>query len=133
MLKALGAIALLAVAVTPAKAQRAPDWTGTWRNAQNSVHIRAQRCGAAMCGTVVWANEKARADAARGGADALVGTPIFKDFVAEDGVWYGQVYVPDLDSSFEGTIELADRDTLVGTGCLFGNFACREQRWTRVR
>lgn len=133
MLKLLGTTAAIVLAAMPAVAQRAPDWSGTWRNSANSVHIRAQRCGPAMCGTVVWANERARADAARGGEDRLVGSRIFQDFVAEDGVWYGEVYVPDLDRSFEGTIELADRNTLIGTGCLFGSFGCREQRWTRVK
>ncbi|TKD51990.1 DUF2147 domain-containing protein [Sphingomonas baiyangensis] len=128
-----GALALGMAAAPAAAQQRAPDWSGTWANGSNSVHIRAERCGRAMCGTVVWANAKAQADAARGGTPKLVGTRIFEGFEPEDGVWYGEVYVPDLARSFEGTIELADRDTLIGTGCLFGSFGCREQVWKRVR
>ena len=133
MLKMLSALAAATLIVSPAAAQRAPDWSGTWRNGSNSVHIQAQRCGDAMCGTVVWANDKARADAAAGGPERLVGTRVFEEVYLEDGSWDGEVYVPDMARSFEGTIELADRNTLIGTGCLFGNFGCREQRWTRVK
>ncbi|MEZ0496101.1 DUF2147 domain-containing protein [Sphingomonas sp. IW22] len=115
-----------------APVQDAPDWSGVWRNASNSVHIRASRCGQAMCGTVIWANEKAKADAASGGTDELVGTRIFDGFVPEAGEWVGEVYVPDLARSFSGSIWMEGRNTLVGRGCLFGNFGCREQRWTRV-
>ncbi|HTG39470.1 DUF2147 domain-containing protein [Sphingomonas sp.] len=125
-------IASLSLAAAPAPVQRAPDWSGVWRNAANSVHIRASRCGQAMCGTVIWANDKARADAAAGGTEELVGTRIFDGFTAEDGEWVGEVYVPDLARSFSGSIWLEDRNTLVGQGCLFGNFGCREQVWTRV-
>jgi uncharacterized protein (DUF2147 family) len=130
MLITLIAGALLSAA--PAPAQSAPDWTGVWRNGSNSVHIRASRCGPAMCGTVIWASDKAKADAAAGGTDQLVGTRIFDGFTAEGDEWVGDVYVPDLARSFSGSIWMEGRDTLVGRGCLFGSFGCREQRWTRI-
>ncbi|WP_052134718.1 DUF2147 domain-containing protein [Sphingomonas sp. 37zxx] len=133
MLGRLSTIAALILAATPAAAQTAPDWSGVWRNATNSVHIRAQRCGRAMCGTVIWANAKAKADVARASDDPLVGTQLFRNFEYREGTWYGEVFVPDLGRAFEGTVELADRNTLVGTGCLFGNFGCRAQRWIRVK
>lgn len=117
-----------------ATAQPAPRWDGTWRNEANSVRIRARKCGPAMCGTVIWASEKAKADAARGGTDRLVGTTLLRDFEADaDGLWYGEVYVPDIGQTFSGTVELTDRDTLVGTGCLFATIGCRSQTWKRVR
>ena len=50
----------------------------------------------------------------------------------DDGLWYGQVYVPDIDKVFDGTIEQVDRNTIVGTGCLFANFGCKSQTWKRV-
>lgn len=130
MLLSLLAGAVLAAA--PAPAQSAPDWSGVWRNGSNSVHIRASRCGEAMCGTVIWASEKAKADAAAGGTDDLVGTRIFDGFTSEGDEWLGEVYVPDLARSFSGSIWMEGRNTLVGRGCLFGSFGCREQRWTRV-
>jgi len=130
-------IPLLAAALITfpaAAAPPAPKWQGVWRNAANSVHIRTAACGrGAMCGTVVWASPKAKADvAARGGR--LVGAQLFRDFrQSPDGVWEGQVYVPDLDRSFAGTVALQGGDTLVGEGCLFGRIGCRQQVWTRVK
>lgn len=122
---------LLSVALA-APISHPADMTGLWRNASNSVHIRTDRCGRAMCGTIVWASAEARQDAARGGPDRLIGTRIFDQFEPDGDEWVGDVYVPDLDQSFSGTLRLEGRDTLVGRGCLFGNFGCREQRWTRM-
>jgi uncharacterized protein (DUF2147 family) len=136
MTRLLAAVAAVATFATPiaATAQRAPSWEGLWRNGSNSVRIKAARCGAGMCGRVVWASPKAQDDAARGGTEQLVGTELFHDFRREqDGLWYGQVYVPDIDQTFNGTIDLVDRNTLVGKGCLFANFGCKTQTWTRVR
>jgi uncharacterized protein (DUF2147 family) len=127
----LAAALLLA---TPATAQRAQGWEGIWRNAADSVRIKVARCGRGLCGTVVQASAKAKADAAAGGTDRLIGTQLFHDFQrGDDGLWYGEVYVPDIDKQFEGTIEQVDRNTIVGTGCLFGNFGCKTQTWRRVR
>lgn len=49
----------------------------------DSVHVEVQRCGSGMCGTVIWANEKAIADAKRGGTDNLMGLQLFRDFSME--------------------------------------------------
>lgn len=127
------AAALLLIAV-PAGAQRATPWEGTWRNAADSVRIKVARCGGGLCGTVIQASDKAKADAAAGGTDRLVGTQLFRDFrEGEGGLWYGQVYVPDIGQTFDWTIEQVNRDTIVGTGCLFANFGCKSQTWRRVR
>jgi uncharacterized protein (DUF2147 family) len=133
----LTSAALLALPAAAAPPQGAPGWSGVWRNPSNSVRIRAQPCGrgrdAGMCGTVIWASPKARADvAARGGR--LIGAQLFRDFYREDdGLWHGEVYVPDLDKTFSGTLTQRGRDTLVGEGCLFAGLGCRTQTWTRVK
>ncbi|TZG28785.1 DUF2147 domain-containing protein [Sphingomonas montanisoli] len=112
----------------------APDGSfGTWRNPQNSVHVRAERCGKHMCGTVVWANDKAQADARRGGTGQLIGLRLFRDFsVDKKGEWRGKVHVPDIGKTFSGTISVVDDNTLVGTGCLIGRVGCKSQTWTRL-
>lgn len=128
-------IILLSLTMLGSPAASAPpsDWTGTWRNPSNSVRIRAKPCGQGMCGTVIWASPKAKADvAARGGT--LIGAQLFRDFQREDdGVWHGDVYVPDIDKTFSGTITLRGRNTLIGEGCLFAGLGCRSQTWTRVK
>ena len=133
----LAAWAAVALAVTthPAcgQADSQPLSSGTWRNPQDSVHIRLRDCGDALCGTVVWANAKAQADARRGGTDPLVGVDLFRDFrPVKPGVWQGRVFVPDLNKSFSGTLTLVDGDTLVGQGCLIGRIGCKSQTWRRI-
>lgn len=107
---------------------------GVWRNPQNSVHVRAQPCGERLCGVVVWANDKAKADSARGGTPRLIGLTLFRDFERiDDSHARGKVFVPDLNRTFSGAIEVIDSDHIRANGCLIGRIGCRAQIWTRVR
>ena len=104
------------------------------RNPSNSVHVRIHPCGKTRCGTVVWANEKAKADSARGGTKNLVGTELFKEFSeVSPKVWKGKVFVPDIDKVLTGTGTVKDQNTIVARGCLFAGMGCKSQTWTRVR
>ena len=106
---------------------------GVWKNPGGSVHVRAEPCGKAMCGVVVWANDKAIADAKKGSDQPLVGSSLFRDFKAvKDGVWRGRVFVPDIGKTFSGTITVLDKNRLEGKGCLLGGIGCRSQIWTRI-
>jgi len=103
------------------------------RNPQNSVHVRIHPCGKTRCGTVVWANAKAKADSARGGTPNLVGTELFREFrEVSPKVWKGKVFVPDVNRVFSGTGTVKDKDTIVARGCLIGNMGCKSQVWKRV-
>lgn len=104
------------------------------RNPSNSVHVRIHSCGKTRCATVVWANEKAKQDSARGGTPKLVGTELFKDFrEVSPKVWKGKVFVPDLNMTFTGTATVKDENRVVARGCLLGGLGCRSQTWTRVK
>jgi uncharacterized protein (DUF2147 family) len=86
-----------------------------------------------VCGTVVYANDKAKADAAKGGTANLIGMNLFQEFAAgKPNEWDGKVMVPDLDRTVKGRIELVDARTIKVQGCLFGHVACKDQVWTRV-
>lgn len=104
------------------------------RNPSNSVHVRIHPCGKTRCGTVVWANEKAKADSARGGTKKLVGTELFREFSeVSPKVWKGKVFVPDINKVLTGTGTVKDQNTIVARGCLFAGMGCKSQTWTRVR
>ena len=125
---------LATLALTPGVHAAEAESFGIWTNPQRSVQVRAHRCGEAMCGTVVQASEKARADARKGGVDDLIGARLFNGFVPEkENVWRGKVFVPDIGKTFSGTITLVDERTLSAQGCLIGRIGCRSQVWTRVR
>lgn len=122
-------------ACPPAQAgvQAPPLNWGVWRNAGDSVHVEIKPCGASVCGTVVWANAKARADAARGGTRELIGQQLFHEFrIDKTGVWRGRVFAPDVNRTFSGSATPLDGSTLRATGCLLGRVFCKSQTWTRL-
>ncbi len=109
----------------------AAPWAGTWTNMNNTMHVRAGRCGNAMCGVVIWADGKTQAAAKNG---KLIGTQVFRDFVQTSGnEWKGRVYVPALDQMISGKIVLTDNDSITASGCAFGFVGCQTRHWKRIR
>lgn|SRR5690606_2590915 len=128
----LTAIATLLLALPIAAAEVDEPLFGVWANPQDSVHVRIEPCDDRICGIVVWASDKAVADAARGGTPRLVGQGLFRDFIsASAGQWRGRVFVPDVGRTFSGTLRLLDDDRLEAKGCLTRRLGCRTQVWTR--
>jgi uncharacterized protein (DUF2147 family) len=121
--------------LSPAAAHsQKPRQDNVFRNPQDSVHVRIHPCGKGRCGTVVWANDKAKADSARGGTRNLVGTELFREFrEVSPKVWKGKVFVPDINKVFTGTGTIKDQNTIVARGCLIAGMGCKSQTWTRVR
>lgn len=107
--------------------------TGVWRNPQRSVEIDMASCGQRLCGTVVWASDKAQDDAAAGGTDRLIGMQLFQGLV-RDGPnhWQGDVFVPDLAQTVSGSMTLVDAQTLQVDGCAIPGLLCQTQIWTRA-
>lgn len=115
-----------------ADAQQAQP-TGVWRNPKNSVHVRIQPCGGAMCGVVVWASPRAQQRAREAGTPNLIGAQIFRQLHPEGrGAWAGRVFVPDLRRTVSGTLRVRSPNAVEASGCLLGRFVCRSQTWTRV-
>lgn len=110
----------------------AQSMASEWRNPKNTVHIRLTPCGGdRMCGTVIWASDKAKADAARGGTDQLVGANLFREFrQTAPGRYKGRVFVPDMNRTFSGHMRI-EGDSMVGKGCVLG-LICKQQVWTRI-
>lgn len=120
-------------AAAPAAGPLALTADGVWRNPKNSVHIQLRPCGAEICGYVVYASDKAEADAREGGTGKLLGQQLLRSFkVDARGVGHGKVFVPDLNATFSGSAEMIDPRTLRAKGCLLGNLLCKSQLWTRV-
>ena len=107
--------------------------TSEWRNPKDSVRIRFAPCGQdRMCGVVTWASEKAKADARRGGTDQLVGTNLFRNFKrVAPGEYKGHVFVPDMNRTFSGHMEIRG-DSMIGKGCVLAGLICKQQVWTRI-
>jgi len=127
----LGALIVGAMAV-PAAAASAGTPDGIWRNPKNSVHVRVAPCRDKLCGTVVWANEKARADAAKGMDEPFIGSMIFRDLARHGESWRGRIFVPNRGRTFSGAIHVVDPVTLEAKGCVLGGLFCKSQLWTRI-
>jgi uncharacterized protein (DUF2147 family) len=103
---------------------------GTWRTAKddngNSGLIQVKPCGAALCGTLVKAFDKA----GKSMESPNIGRKIIWDTKpVGDGEYRGMVYSPDRDAEYKSKLVLTG-DKLSVSGCRIG--ICREGGvWTR--
>ncbi len=125
----LAALSLVAVS-TPAAASS--PFEGRWANPKKSMIIQVAPCGPAYCGTVVWATEKAKANARKGGTMNLIGTRLITGVKPTGkGTFKGRGFVPKQNITAPATIRVAGPNTMMVKGCALG-LICKEQRWTRV-
>jgi uncharacterized protein (DUF2147 family) len=107
---------------------------GVWRNTRNTVHLRVAKCGPALCGTVIWANAAARADAIKGSGQNLIGSRLLSDLRRKpDGSWQGQVYVPDIDKRGSAKVIQLGPNKLRVSGCMVAGLVCQTRHWDRIR
>lgn len=105
---------------------------GKWTNPTRSVTIEIAACGAAWCGTVIAASDKAKADAARGGTTQLVGAQLLSGFTARRAQWRGKLFVPDMNKRFSAQLQVVGQNSLKVRGCAVGGAICKSQLWSRV-
>lgn len=111
---------------------------GVWLNPSSSVAVRTAPCaveggGQGLCGHIVWANAKAKADAQDSGIASLIGIELLQDYrPVGSGAWRGTVYVPDMGRKFDSRIETVSPAHLKVSGCLLNGWLCRSQVWTRI-
>ncbi|MEE4451613.1 DUF2147 domain-containing protein [Novosphingobium resinovorum] len=133
MLRTALLLPLLAALAVPVGASAAPSPAeGVWLNPSGSVAVRTGACGPGLCGRVVWASAKARADAQGSGIASLIGTELLQDYRPAGRVWRGTVYVPDMGRRFDSRIEPLSPTQLKISGCVLGGLLCRSQVWTRI-
>lgn len=128
---AMAASAGTPVAVTgPART----DAFGVWRNPKDNVRVEIRPCGAAACGTVIWATPKTLAKAREAGTPNLIGVQVLKNLELDErrGVWRGKVFVPEMNRNFTGIAEPVDSGRLLAKGCVLGGLLCKSQVWTKV-
>jgi uncharacterized protein (DUF2147 family) len=112
---------------------------GDWLVKDGYANIRIDNCNGKMWGIVVW-------EKVTGGTDdenpdpakkkrLTLGMPILLGLVPmpkEAGKWQGEIYNSQNGKMYSANISLADENTLDLEGCLFPNFMCLTQKWTRV-
>ncbi len=130
---ALAGVMMLAVPVAADAGGAALPVASEWRNPKDTVRIRLIPCGQErVCGTVIWASDKAKADARKGGTENLVGLDLFREFRrVSPGHYKGRVFVPDMNRTFAGQMQIQG-DSMIGKGCVLGGLFCKQQVWTRI-
>lgn len=124
----LAAIASLATA--PAAAS---GLEGSWTNPARSITVKIGPCGATQCGRVTSASAKAKADAAYGGTEPLVGIELISGIErAGPGRWRADIFVPDQNIHSSGELALTGPNRMAVRGCVIGGLICKDQVWTRV-
>lgn len=133
MTKRFNLVAALALALSalPAAASPPSELDGLWRNPKGSVTVRIGQCGPTICGRVVGASASARAKAAQGGTEMLIGTTILSDIRPVGAQrWKGRVFLPKQNMHAQGNLRLSGNQLTV-QGCVLG-FLCKDQTWVRV-
>ncbi|MBO9713080.1 DUF2147 domain-containing protein [Sphingomonas sp.] len=106
---------------------------GEWRNTKDTVHLKVEPCGAALCGTVTWAAPKQREDAKKGTGKDLVGSRLLTGLKrGGDGDWRGKVFVPDINTNASATVKQLSQVQILITGCTMLGLVCKSQHWHRI-
>ena len=123
VLVALASLALIA-------AHPPPEVDGLWKNPSGSVVIAVGPCGHHLCGTVKWANAKAKHDSKKG-TPHLVGTPLLTGLKSTGHHnWSGKIFVPDMNIHASAKVHLMNHEHLKVSGCKL--MICKSQTWTRT-
>jgi uncharacterized protein (DUF2147 family) len=125
--------AILIASLLLAAPAAAQELEGHWTNDKGSMVVQVERCGAAYCGKVIRATDKAKEKARKGGTANLIGTQILTGLTpVGDGRFRGQAFVPRRNLHATATVRQLSDDEMQVQGCVWGGLLCGKERWTRV-
>ena len=137
------AIAAALFMAVPAKAQSAgPD--GIWLTQQGDAKVRVSKCGAGICGVVVWLREPIDPATGKPQVDdknpnpslakrPIIGLPLFSGMhPTGPNQWAGQIYNADDGKTYASKISVTGPSTLKVEGCV-GAGLCGGEDWSRAR
>jgi uncharacterized protein (DUF2147 family) len=136
-------LVLIAFVAAPlARAQAVGDPTGTWLTQAGDAKVKVSRCGAGICGVIVWLKDPISPATGKPEVDdknpnpafarrPMLGLPLFSGMRASGpGTWSGQIYNADDGKSYESHVSIPGPDTLRVEGCV--GILCGGETWTRA-
>jgi uncharacterized protein (DUF2147 family) len=110
---------------------------GDWVFPENGTVIRYYRCGESLCGKIIKVADPSRRDihnpdpALR--KRPITGIVLFTS-TSKKGptTWRGKLYSTLDGSTYEGTLNLLDKNKFVVVGCIFGNLLCDAKTFIRA-
>ena len=124
-----------------AKAQAGGEVTGIWLTQAGDARVRVSKCGAGICGVIVWLRDPINATTGKPEVDdknpnpalarrPMIGLRLFSGMrPVGPNKWSGQIYNADDGNTYASNISLAGPDTLKVEGCV--GMLCGGESWTR--
>jgi uncharacterized protein (DUF2147 family) len=125
----------------PAHAQAAGEVSGIWLTQQGDARVRVSKCGAGICGVIVWLRDPIDSATGKPAVDnknpnpslasrPMIGLPLFSGMQPSGpNQWSGQIYNADDGSSYASHVSLADANSLRVEGCV--GALCGGESWSR--
>jgi uncharacterized protein (DUF2147 family) len=129
------------VGIPPAMAQAGGQVSGIWLTQAGDAKVRVSKCGAGVCGVVVWLREPIDPATGKSQVDdknpnpalrtrRIIGLPLFSGMrPTGPDKWSGQIYNADDGSIYASKISLAGPQMLRVEGCV--GALCGGENWTR--
>jgi uncharacterized protein (DUF2147 family) len=139
----LAFIASIFAALLAGSAARAQmgDPSGTWLTQAGDARVRVSKCGAQICGVVVWLREPTNPATGMPMVDdknpnpalakrPMIGLPLFTDMrISGPNKWSGHIYNADDGGTYVSNISVSGPDSLRVEGCV--GMLCGSETWTR--
>lgn len=137
------AVLLFATLMGAPPARSENDPAGVWLTQQGDARIQVSRCGAGICGRIVWLRDPIDPKTNKPQVDdknpnpALQQRPIIGLSLligmkpSGPAKWSGQIYNADDGKTYIAHVTVTDGGTLDVTGCIAGGMLCGGETWTR--
>lgn len=113
------------------------DPTGVWIRSSGSAKIRIDKCGGALCGTVVWEREPRKdlhnPDPGKRNEPVTGRRVLLGMKPAGDDKWQGEVYNAEDGKTYTGWVTMVAADRLKLQGCVLGGLICKSDTWSRAK
>lgn len=128
---------LLPVAAFAADELKEADVYGDWLFPENSSVLKFYRCGEQVCGKLVKVVDPSRRDVHNPNPAlrnrSVVGVVLFtSEYKKGPTTWRGKLYSTLDGSTYEGTLNMLDKNKFVVVGCIFGNLLCDAKTFIRA-
>jgi uncharacterized protein (DUF2147 family) len=132
---------LAALAAAPAQAQAGGEPSGIWLTQAGDAKVRVGKCGAGICGVIVWLRTPIDPATAKPAVDdknpnpalarrPMIGLPLFSGMQPSGpNRWSGQIYNADDGSSYASNVSVLGPDSLRVEGCV--GALCGGENWSR--
>jgi uncharacterized protein (DUF2147 family) len=137
MMAATAGLLAIALAGSPASAQKAEDAIGTWLNPENGSNVEFYKCGDGVCGKIVKNTDGQKTDDKNPDAakrnQPIVGLVIMQGAKKTgDSKWSGKLYNRENGKTYAGTLTVKSKNELDLSGCVAA-VLCKTVTWTRVK